>query len=140
MSDIEIRQYHNSDFASIKALWNEAFPNDSPWNAAEVAIPAKLCVHPELFLVALYDGALAGSVMAGYDGHRGWISRVAVHKAFRGQNTGRLLIGEAERRLAKLGCIKINLQVVESNSAVVEFYRRCGYELEPRISMSKRLS
>jgi ribosomal protein S18 acetylase RimI-like enzyme len=42
--------------------------------------------------------------------------------------------------LAALGCIKINLQVVETNSAVVRFYEDAGYEIEPRISVSKRLS
>lgn len=139
MSEIEIRTYRDCDFDGVKALWHEAFPGDSPWNAAEVAIPAKLRVHPELFLVALCNGALGGSVMAGYDGHRGWISRVAVHAAFRRQHLGRQLIVEAERRLAALGCIKINLQVLEKNATVVEFYRQCGYEVEPRISMAKRL-
>jgi ribosomal protein S18 acetylase RimI-like enzyme len=46
---------------------------------------------------------------------------------------------EAEGRLAALGCIKINLQVLETNSAVVRFYEEAGYKIEPRISMSKRL-
>lgn len=138
--DILLRSYTESDFASVKALWVEAFPNDSPWNAAEVAIPAKLLVHPDLFLVALQKGELAGSVMAGYDGHRGWISRVAVFEKYRGQNIGKTLIAEAEQRLAALGCVKINLQVVEANAAVVEFYKSCGFQIEPRISMSKLLA
>jgi ribosomal protein S18 acetylase RimI-like enzyme len=46
---------------------------------------------------------------------------------------------EAEKRLAALGCIKINLQVLETNSAVVRFYEEAGYEIEPRVSMGKRL-
>lgn len=58
----------------------EAFPNDRPWNAAEVAIPAKLVVQPELFLLALHEDMVVGSIMAGYDGHRGWLYRVAVLK------------------------------------------------------------
>jgi ribosomal protein S18 acetylase RimI-like enzyme len=46
---------------------------------------------------------------------------------------------EAEERLAALGCIKVNLQVFETNSAVVRFYEDAGYKVEPRISMSKIL-
>lgn len=139
MSDIEIRVYRDEDFGSVKRLWQQAFPKDSAWNLAEVAIPAKLRVHPELFLVALREGELAGSVMAGYDGHRGWISRVAVFERNRGQGVGKALIAEAERHLAAMGCVKINLQVVETNAAVVEFYKSCGFQVEPRISMSKLL-
>jgi ribosomal protein S18 acetylase RimI-like enzyme len=52
---------------------------------------------------------------------------------------GQALIREAEARLQKLGCSKINLQVVASNASVVGFYRRLGYEVEERISMSKRI-
>ena len=39
---------------------------------------------------------------------------------------GEALISAAEERLAALGCIKVNLQVVESNSVVVGFYQRAG--------------
>jgi ribosomal protein S18 acetylase RimI-like enzyme len=53
---------------------------------------------------------------------------------------GTLLIEEAERRLAELGCTKINLQVRAENAAVAAFYRRLGYEIEERVSMGKRLS
>lgn len=136
---MEIRTYQDADFDSVKRLWHEAFPKDSTWNLAEVAIPAKLRVHPELFLVAHREGELAGSVMAGYDGHRGWISRVAVFERYRGARVGKALIAEAERRLAEMGCVKINLQVVESNAAVVDFYKSCGFQIEPRISMAKLL-
>ena len=52
---------------------------------------------------------------------------------------GQALLLEAEGCLAALGCIKINLQVLETNSAVVRFYEEAGYEIEPRISMSKLL-
>lgn len=139
MEGTDIRAYRDGDFDDIRALWQEAFPGDSAWNLAEVAIPAKLLVHPDLFLVAVQGDDVAGSVMAGYDGHRGWISRVAVFQKYRGQSIGQLLMAEAERRLSAMGCVKINLQVVESNAEVVAFYRRCGFEVEPRISMSKRL-
>ncbi|WP_284309829.1 GNAT family N-acetyltransferase, partial [Labrys miyagiensis] len=95
--------------------------------------------QPELMVVALDGGAVVGSVMAGYEGHRGWLSRIAVLKSHREQGIGLKLLAEAERRLMALGCTKVNLQVVDSNAAVVEFYQRSGYRVEPRISMSKIL-
>jgi ribosomal protein S18 acetylase RimI-like enzyme len=131
--------YTDSHFDSVDALWREAFPNDGAWNAAAISIPEKQKIQPDLLLVAVESGVVVGSVMAGYDGHRGWISRVAVLQSRRRQGIGEALIREAERRLAALGCIKINLQVVASNASVLGFYRSLGYEVEERISMSKHL-
>jgi ribosomal protein S18 acetylase RimI-like enzyme len=135
----EIVVYQDHHFEGVAALWREAFPNDKPWNAAEIAIPEKLRMQPDLLLVALKSAAVVGSVMAGYDGHRGWISRIAVLASSRGQGIGRALLSEAENRLASMGCIKINLQVVTSNKATTSFYEKEGYAVEPRVSMSKLL-
>jgi ribosomal protein S18 acetylase RimI-like enzyme len=134
-----ISVYRDEHFPGVEALWQEAFPNDAPWNKASAAIPEKMRFQPDLMLVALEGPLVVGSVMAGYEGHRGWISRVAVLRAHQHRGIGQALLSKAETRLAALGCIKINLQVVETNSAVVRFYEEAGYEIEPRISMSKRL-
>jgi ribosomal protein S18 acetylase RimI-like enzyme len=134
-----ISEYRDEHFAGVESLWREAFPNDAPWNNASTAIAEKMRFQPDLMLVALEGLLVIGSVMAGYEGHRGWISRIAVLRAHRRKRIGRALLLEAEGRLAALGCIKINLQILETNSAVVRFYEEAGYEIEPRISMSKRL-
>lgn len=134
-----ISEYRDQHFAGVEALWREAFPNDAPWNRASSAIAEKMRFQPNLMLVALEGPLVVGSLIAGYEGHRGWISRIAVLRAHRHKRIGQALLSEAERRLAALGCIKINLQVVESNAAVVRFYEEAGYEIEPRVSMSKRL-
>jgi ribosomal protein S18 acetylase RimI-like enzyme len=134
-----ISEYRDEHFAGVEALWQEAFKNDATWNRASVAIPEKMRFQPDLMLVAHEGPLVVGSMMAGYEGHRGWISRIAVLNAHRRKGIGRALLAEAERRLAALGCIKINLQVVETNPAVVRFYEKAGYQIEPRISMSRRL-
>jgi ribosomal protein S18 acetylase RimI-like enzyme len=134
-----ISGYRDEHFVGVDAHWQEAFPNDAPWNKASTAIAEKMRFQPDLMLVALEGLLVVGSVMAGYEGHRGWISRVAVLQAHRHKRIGQALLTEAERRLAALGCIKVNLQVLETNSAVVRFYEEAGYEIEPRVSMSKRL-
>lgn len=135
-----IIEYTDSHFDGVDTLWRDAFPDDSPWNAAHISIPEKLRYQPNLFLVVLESGRVVGSIMAGYDGHRGWISRIAVLQSHRHKGIGEALIQEVEKRLAALGCVKINLQVVASNSAGLGFYRKCGYEVEQRVSMSKLLS
>jgi ribosomal protein S18 acetylase RimI-like enzyme len=135
----QIVQYQSEHFGGVDALWKNAFPDDNAWNVAAVAVPEKIRFQPDLMLVALEDNVIVGSVMAGYDGHRGWISRIAVLRSRQRKGIGEALISAAEERLAALGCIKVNLQVVESNSVVVAFYERAGYQVEKRISMSKIL-
>ena len=133
----EIAPYSETQFAGVKALWEEVFPDDPPRDDAETSIAAKAKEHPELFLLALEQGRVIGSVMAGYDGHRGWLYRVAVAKSHRHQGVGAALIREAEKRLWALGCVKINLQVRGTNQAVAAFYQSMGYVVEDRISMGK---
>ena len=136
---LSIVTYQPSHFDSVRLLWRDAFPDDPPWNAAELAIPAKLKIQPELFLVATDRSSVVGSIMAGYDGHRGWLYAVAVLRSRQRQGIGTALVREAETRLSAMGCTKINLQVRSSNSAVVSFYRSLGYDVEERVSMGKRM-
>ncbi|HEX6141552.1 MAG TPA: GNAT family acetyltransferase [Geminicoccaceae bacterium] len=131
--------YGDRHFQGVRALWETVFPDDPPWNRAEVAIPKKLLVDRDLFLVALDGERVIGTVMAGYDGHRGWLYAVAVHPEARRTGVGRRLVEAAEDRLRGRGCIKLNLQVRAGNDAAAAFYEALGYEQEPRISLGKRL-
>ncbi|HEX4369997.1 MAG TPA: GNAT family acetyltransferase [Rhizomicrobium sp.] len=133
----EVAPYSQAHFAGVKALWEEVFPDDPPRNDAEISIASKATEHPELFLLALEEGRVIGSVMAGYDGHRGWLYRVAVAKTHRHGGVGAALIHGAEQLLWALGCVKINLQVLGTNADVAAFYQSLGYVVEDRVSMGK---
>lgn len=135
----KIRRYDASDFASLRSLWEEAFPDDPPWNRADSAIPEKTGFQPGLLFVAVADGTVIGTVMAGYDGHRGWLYSVAVRAGARRGGVGTALVRHAEDALKALGCGKINLQVRATNEAVVHFYERLGYAIEDRVSLGRRL-
>jgi ribosomal protein S18 acetylase RimI-like enzyme len=102
-------------------------------------IERKLRVQPELFLVALADAELVGTVMAGYDGVRGWLHRLAVGVSQRRSGVGTALVRAAEAEMAKMGCPKVNLQVRATNAAVIGFYRALGYETDDNVSLGKRL-
>ena len=132
-----IRLYQDADFAGVDQLWHEAFPHDAPRNRAAAAIPAVLAVQPDLFFVAVDDAAIIGTVMAGYDGHRGWLYAVAVSADHRRSGVGSALVRTAEKALRAAGCAKVNLQVRAGNEAVAGFYRKLGYDVEERISMGR---
>lgn len=80
-----------------------------------------------IFLVADEGGDVVGTVMAGYDGHRGWIYYLAVAPEVQGAGLGAELTHAAERRLAAAGARKVQLMVRDGNPAA-GFYERLGYE------------
>lgn len=125
--------------AQVVALWQEAFGYETAHNLPSLAIDKKLAVNDGLFFVATDKKAVIGTVLAGYDGHRGWLYSVAVHADYRRHGLGSSLVRHAEQALTALGCMKINLQITGGNDAVVGFYEALGYGVEPRISMGKRL-
>jgi len=110
-----------------------------PWNDPNRDIERKVARDADNLLVLEQKGCVVGSVMVGYEGHRGWINYLAVHPEHRHQGLGRLLMVRAEERLGELGCAKVNLQIRNSNEAAIGFYRRLGYKIDDVVSMGKRL-
>lgn len=138
-SKLEIKPYDFEDESQVVALWKAVFPDDPPWNDPLSMIRRKLTVQPELFLVARTNGRIVGTVIAGFDGVRGWIHHLAVHTEFRRKGIATMLMRSAENGLEALGCPKVNLQVRATNTAVISFYRSLGYDMEERASLGKRL-
>lgn len=137
-STIVIRPYVATDAAAVVALWH-ACGLTRPQNDPHKDIARKLKMNPEWFLVAERDGTIVGTVMAGYEGHRGWINYLGVAPALQRSGLGRRLMDEAEVRLRAAGCPKINLQVRPDNRAAIAFYERIGFAVEGAISLGKRL-
>jgi ribosomal protein S18 acetylase RimI-like enzyme len=135
-----IRRFRQDDVREVTSLWLRVFPDDPPWNRPGEIIRRKLAVQPDLFWVGVLDQHIVATVMAGYDGNRGWIYHLAVAPNLRGNGFGRAMMAEAEARLRSLDCPKVNLQVRGSNAGAVGFYQALGYITEERISMGKRLA
>jgi ribosomal protein S18 acetylase RimI-like enzyme len=135
---MEIRNYRDSDFDAVMSLWN-ACGLIVPGTDYGLDIGKKMEFQPGLFFVGTISGDLAGTIMAGYDGRRGWLNCLAVVPSCRNMGFGRMLVKHAIERLALLGCVKVNLQVRRTNSSVIEFYRKLGFEEESVLSLGKRL-
>jgi ribosomal protein S18 acetylase RimI-like enzyme len=132
------RSFKEADEDAVVELWKECGLTRR-WNDPGKDIARKLTVQPELFLVGEKDGMIVATVMAGYDGHRGWVNYLAVAPQHRRQGFGRLLMQQAEGRLLALGCPKLNIQVRTSNAEALGFYRSLGYTQDETVSFGKRL-
>jgi ribosomal protein S18 acetylase RimI-like enzyme len=135
---MEIRAFRPVDEPAVVRLWTECGLT-RPWNDPHKDVLRKLAVQPELFLVGLVDGGVVASVMAGFDGHRGWANYLAVAERHRRQGLGRQLMQHVEKDLEALGCPKLNIQVRAANAAVVAFYERLGYARDETLVLGKRL-
>ncbi|AEF46765.1 GNAT family acetyltransferase [Serratia plymuthica] len=135
---MEIRVFRQDDFEEVITLW-ERCDLLRPWNDPEMDIERKLNHDPDLFLVAEVGGEVVGSVMGGYDGHRGSAYYLGVHPDYRGRGIANALISRLEKKLVARGCPKIQLMVREDNDTVIEMYEKLGYEIQNITSLGKRL-
>jgi ribosomal protein S18 acetylase RimI-like enzyme len=137
-SRLTVRPYRAGDEPAVVELWRGCGLL-RPWNDPHADIARKVRVQPDLFLVGTVTDQPVATVMAGYDGHRGWLNYLAVAQGFRRRSFGRQMVEAAEEALERLGCPKINLQIRTENQQVIDFYRELGYGLDEVVSMGKRL-
>jgi ribosomal protein S18 acetylase RimI-like enzyme len=138
-----VRVFEAGDREAVIALWRDVFPEyadaSRPQRDPALSIANKMSMQPELFFVGTLGGEVIGTVMAGYDGHRGWVYSLAVTPALRGRGYGGALMKHAEHALATLGCPKVNLQILSVKTELRGFYEKLGYRMDEVVSLGKRL-
>ena len=134
-----IRIYRERDREQVLALWQEC-DLIHPKNDPQKDLDRKKGFGEELFLVIEEREKIIGTVMGGYDGHRGIINYLGVHPSFRGQGLGKMLLQAVEQKLIDLGCPQVNLLVWSNNSEVLKFYKKTQYsEANDIVLLRKRL-
>ena len=136
---VRIRKYQGIDKAPVIELWNTIFYSQYVHNDPKSNIDMKVKHSDDLFFVAVEKRDIIGTVLVGFDGHRGWIYSLAVKESHRKKGIGSMLMKKAISELKKLGCLKVNLQLDKENSGTVLFYEKIGFVVEDRISMGIRL-
>ncbi len=127
-----------SERDAVVALWGEAGLT-RPWNDAEADFDLALAGPASTVLLAREGPAVLGSVMVGFDGHRGWVYYLASDPARRGEGIGRALMAAAEAWLRSRGCPKIQLMVRADNETAQDFYAALGYEPQAVTTLGRRL-
>ncbi len=137
-SPLHIRPFRNKDLGPVKTLWETCdliVSHNDP--ATDIAF-CKASPGSELF-IGETAGQVVATIMTGHDGHRGWISYLAMDPAHGGKGLGRQMVRHAEGWLKARGVPKVNLMIREHNKAVRKFYEAIGYACEPRLVMARVL-
>ncbi|MGH6962333.1 MAG: GNAT family acetyltransferase [Dongiaceae bacterium] len=135
---MKITPYSDSAFADVVALWDACAINVRGNDPAQEIALIQGSPNAALFLGYLGD-KLVGTIMAGHDGHRGWIYLLAVAAEQRRLGFGRQLVRHAEAWIHARGLWKVNLLIRPQHSAARDFYVRLGYATQPRSVMQRRL-
>jgi len=136
--NLKIRSYQKYDEGTVIKLWQDC-GIVVPWNDPQRDIDRKLSTQPKLFLIGLINDKIVATAMVGYEGHRGWVNYLAVHPDFQRQGFGKQMMIEAERRLFKMECPKLQVQIRDTNAGVIKFYRKLGYLQDEVVNLGKRL-
>ena len=137
---VALREFTLDDYDAVYALWQNAGPGLGLGFAdTREEIAKKLLRDPDLFLVAVDNDKIMGTVIGGFDGRRGLIYHLAVEHAYRKRGIGKMLMAEVERRLKAKGCQRNYLLVKHDARDVIEFYRKNGWETWDVTIMGKTL-
>jgi ribosomal protein S18 acetylase RimI-like enzyme len=136
---MHIREFLEADRVALITLW-EACALTRPWNAPNADVDRAVTSRDATILVGTVDDVVVASVMAGHDGHRGWIYYLAVSPERQGRGHGREMMAEAELWLTARGAPKVQLMVREGNETAAAFYTALGYERQDVTVLGKWLT
>jgi ribosomal protein S18 acetylase RimI-like enzyme len=126
-----IRPAVSGDVDGILALWEVGRTEHATTEDRRVDVERVLEQAPGALIVAKEDGVVIGTVIAGSDGWRGSIWRLAVHPDHRRRGLGLKLVRAAEKRLGELGIPRVQALVGSDDAAARAFWDRAGYPLDP---------
>ena len=136
---MDLRELTATDREAAVRLWGDAGLT-RPWNDPVADFDRALSAAQSAALGLFDDGTLAGTVMVGDDGHRGWVHYLAVDVMHRRRGAGGALMAAAENWMRSHGVVKVNLMVRHSNQAALGFYADLGYGDDDVTVLSRRLS
>lgn len=127
MDQYPLRTAIDADVDALLAFWARAAENDSrPADSAE-AVRRLIERDPDALVVATIGDRIVGSVIAGWDGWRFHLYRLAVDPALRRHGIGRALLDAAEARLVALGASRIDAMVLDGNDLGQRIWLAAGY-------------
>ncbi|MEV4561420.1 GNAT family N-acetyltransferase [Kitasatospora sp. NPDC049285] len=131
MSDYLLRTARVDEIPAVLAFWAVAAEGTSITDDAD-GVTRLIERDPEALILAEREGAILGTVIAGHDGWRCHLYRLAVHPDARRQGIGTALLDAAHTRFAALGGRRADAMVLEHNALGQAAWHAAGYAREDR--------
>jgi putative acetyltransferase len=128
-----------ADYAEVMRLWETSEGIGLSSGDSPEAIARYLARNPGMSLVAIGEqGEVAGAVLCGHDGRRGYLHHLAVRPEYQRQGLGRALVDACLARLAQEGIDKCHIFVHRTNTVGQAFWQAMDWtERKSLIIMSK---
>lgn len=133
MNDLTVRAAAPADLDPVLAFWKVAAEGASISDDRD-DIERLVARDPGALILAERSGRLAGTVIAGFDGWRCHLYRLAVHPDQRRQGVGRALLTAAEERFVQLGGRRGDAMVLNRNELAHHAWHAAGYAPQPQWS------
>ena len=130
---MDVRAARADDIDAILRLWRDADAVESVTDDPE-SIRILLDTPTGALFVAESDGVLIGTIVAGFDGWRGSVYRLAVLPAHRRRGVALALVAQAERFLAGAGARKMAAMVMRDHGHALRFWEAAGYDEDTRLA------
>ncbi|MFD5764540.1 GNAT family N-acetyltransferase [Streptomyces sp. NPDC127049] len=124
---IQIRTAVPSDAESVLVFWRESAEGTSISDDVD-GVRRLLDRDPEALILAVDGDRIVGSVIAGWDGWRASLYRLAVLPSYRRRGLSKALLQASEDRFAALGGRRVDAMVLEANERAHHAWGAAGYE------------
>lgn len=124
--DLRIRAATRADLDAVLAFWQTAAEGTSISDDRE-GVERLVARDPGALILAEHAGEPAGTVIAGFDGWRCHLYRLAVRPDLRRRGIGAALLAAAEERFAGLGGRRADAMVLDRNTLAHRAWKASGY-------------
>ncbi|MBQ3433765.1 MAG: GNAT family N-acetyltransferase [Ruminococcus sp.] len=135
---MNIRPMTIEDYDEVYAMWQITSKRALSAADSRENIERYLSRNPNMSMVAVCDGKIVGTVLAGHDGRTGFIHHTAVHPDYRRRHIGKALVQKAVEQITENGINKTQIYCYKDNSTGQSFWQSMGFNRTDNILFEKR--
>jgi ribosomal protein S18 acetylase RimI-like enzyme len=134
LAGLVLRPATDADVTGVLEFWSTAAEDTDRPVDTPTAVHALLARDPDALTLAVDGGRIVGSLIAGWDGWRCHLYRLAVDPRSRRRGIARALIAAAEDRFREVGAGRVDAMVLDENDSARRAWERVGYRRQAQWS------